>query len=130
MLVEDNDLMREAFRRILQAAPEFELVAEAEETDGAVAAAEESRPDLVLMDLRIPGAGGIEATRRIKRRHPNIRVAAWTAYSDPDFLRGMFDAGASGYLVKGTTGDAFLSSLRRLAAGDEVITPSDLGGGH
>jgi DNA-binding NarL/FixJ family response regulator len=124
VLVEDNPLMREALRRVIATAPDFELVGEAEETDEAVARVEETNPGLVLMDLRIPGAGGIDATRRIKRRHPGTKVVAWTAYGDRDFVKGMVEAGASGYLLKGAPGDAFLASLRSLVAGGSAFSPA------
>ncbi|MBI4260853.1 MAG: response regulator transcription factor [Actinobacteria bacterium] len=117
LLVEDNPSMRSALRRMLDASPDFEVVGEAEETEEAVRLASELEPDLVLMDLRIPGAGGIDATRRIRRRQPDTVVVGWSAYSDREFVRGMIGAGAAGYLLKGTQGDVLLSSLRALTEG-------------
>lgn len=111
VIADDHEAIRTALRDLFDLLPGIEVVGEA--TDGweAVALAEALRPHVVIMDLRMPGLDGIEATRLIKESHPQIRVVGHSAYASPDLTRAMEEAGADGFAVKGALD---LAALERL----------------
>lgn len=102
LLVDDDGGVREALRRLL-VDDGFDIVGEAGDGSEGVAKAEELRPDVILMDMRMPVLGGIEATRLIKELHPGTQVIILTVYDDPALKRFAADAGAYAYVVKGTS---------------------------
>lgn len=121
LLVDDHELVRTGFRHILDDAPGVEVVGEAESGEDAIVKAKQLEPDLVLMDINMPGIGGIEATRRVRRQNPNTQVIAVTVLSDAPFPEQLHDAGALGYLTKGCPADEMLQAIKVVSAGRPFI---------
>ena len=124
LVVDDQDLVRQGLRLILELAG-IEVVAEAHDGAEAVAAVEEHAPDVVLMDLRMPGMDGIEATRRITGAHP-ARVLALTTFDVDEHVVDALRAGAVGFLLKDVTAESLVEAVRRAAAGEPVVAPAVL----
>ena len=124
LVVDDQDLVRQGLRLILELAG-IDVVAEARDGAEAVAAVEEHAPDVVLMDLRMPGMDGIEATRRITAAHP-ARVLALTTFDVDEHVVEALRAGAVGFLLKDVTSESLVEAVRRAAAGEPVVAPAVL----
>ena len=124
LLADDQELLRAGYRMILDAQPDVDVVAEAEDGLAAVAAAHAHAPDVVLMDVRMPGIDGIEATRRIVAERPRTRVLILTTFDLDAYVLDGLRAGASGFLLKDLRKAELLSAIRSVAAGDAVIAPS------
>ena len=123
LLADDHPVVREGLRGMLAAEPDIEVVGEAASGPEAVALAARLHPDVVLMDLRMPGGDGVEATRRLR----GTTVVVLTTYdSDADILRAV-EAGAAGYLLKDTPRAALAGSVRAAARGETVLTPAVAG---
>lgn len=127
LLADDHAIVRNGLRSLLAAAPDMAVVGEAEDGATAVAAAGELRPAVVVMDVSMPGAGGVDATDRIRRAWPEVRVLALTAHEDPGYLRKLLAVGATGYLLKRTAADELLRAVRAVAAGGTYLDPSVAG---
>jgi DNA-binding NarL/FixJ family response regulator len=123
LVVDDHALHRDGTRQILQQHPDLEVVAEAGSAELALALVNQTHPTVVLMDIRLPGMNGIEATRRIRHAHPDVRVLMVTAYDDAEYVRGALDAGAAGYLSKTAPGRELVEAVRAVAAGTAVLQP-------
>ncbi len=123
LIADDQELVRYGMRLVLEAEPGFDVVGEAEDGASAVRAAERTRPDVVLMDVRMPGVDGIEATRRITELLPATRVLVLTTYDLDDYAFGALRAGASGFLLKDTRPAALVAAIRSVADGDAVVAP-------
>ncbi|WP_117208530.1 response regulator [Allorhizocola rhizosphaerae] len=126
MLVDDQQLVRAGLRMLCESAPDMEVVGEASDGAAAVRMAEELRPDVILMDLRMPGVNGIVATGRILQQRPSTRVLVLTTFDDDDHLYPALAAGACGFLVKDATPGELLDGIRRAAAGDSPFSPAVL----
>ncbi|MFB7506940.1 response regulator [Streptomyces broussonetiae] len=124
LVVDDQPLQRFAFRMLLDAVPETEVVGEAAHGGEAVRKAAELRPDVVLMDVRMPGMDGIEATRRITASGDRSRVLVLTTFDLDEYVHAALRAGASGFLLKDARPEELLAGIRAVAAGDAVIAPS------
>src|SRR6266511_3939258 len=122
LLVDDHALFREGLEGLLAYQNDFKVVGQAEDAQGALALAQEVRPDVVLMDVDLPGDDGISATRRIKAAVPEATVVMLTAYDDSDRLLQALKAGAQGYLLKNIRSTELLDQLRGLAAGEAPIS--------
>ena len=123
LLVDDQDLVRYGFRLMLEATPGMVVVGEADDGERAVGAAERLRPDVVLMDVRMPGIDGIEATRRILALWPRTRILVLTTYDLDDYAFGALRAGAAGFLLKDTRPEQLVAAIRAVHAGDAVVSP-------
>ncbi len=124
LLVDDHPVVREGVRGMLAGEPDIEIVAEAGSADEAVVMAGARRPDVILMDLRMPGGDGVEATTRIMDAGSASRVLVLTTYeSDTDILRAV-EAGAAGYLLKDATRTELAEAIRIAARGETVLSPS------
>jgi DNA-binding NarL/FixJ family response regulator len=119
MLVDDHDLVREGIRRIIDREPGFAVLGEAESGDTALQLLERVQPDVVLLDVRMPGISGIETTRRIRAAFPTVRVLILTAYAD--YAVEAFRAGASGYVLKSARSSELIAALRSVFSGSMVI---------
>jgi DNA-binding NarL/FixJ family response regulator len=123
LLVDDQELVRYGFRLMLEATEGMVVVGEADDGASAIGAVERLQPDAVLMDVRMPGIGGIEATKEITRRHPDTRVLVLTTYDLDEYAFGALGAGASGFLLKDTRPDDLVAAVRAVHAGDAVVSP-------
>lgn len=124
ILVDDHPVVRHGLRGMLEAEPDLTVVGEAASGPDGVALAAELRPDIVLMDLRMPGGDGVEATARILATVPGVRVLVLTTYeSDRDILRAI-EAGAGGYLLKDASPGELAAAVRAAARGETVLAPS------
>ncbi|GLZ13386.1 DNA-binding response regulator [Actinomadura sp. NBRC 104425] len=124
MLVDDHPVVREGLRGMLSAEDGIEVVAEAGDAAEAVAAVRRHEPDVVLMDLRLPNADGVEATARVLAQRPGTRVVVLTTYeTDRDILRAV-EAGATGYLLKDASRQELAQAVRAAARGETVLAPS------
>ncbi|MFE5487791.1 response regulator [Streptomyces sp. NPDC056527] len=124
VLTDDQPLVRTALRMVIAETPGLDVVGEAGNGAEAVELAGTLRPDVVVMDLRMPGMDGIEATRRIMTDQATTRVLVLTTFDDDDYVYGALRAGASGFLVKDMGLDDILAAIRVVAAGDALIAPS------
>ena len=123
LIVDDQPLQRFGFRMLLDSAPDTQVVGEAENGAGAVRQVAALRPDVVLMDVRMPGMDGIEATRRIVAAGGRSRVLVLTTFDLDDYAHAALRAGASGFLLKDALPEELLAGIRAVAAGDAVIAP-------
>jgi DNA-binding NarL/FixJ family response regulator len=125
LLAEDHQIVRSGLRRLLENEPGFEVVAEANDGRNAVALASELSPDVVVMDVAMPGLDGVEATRQILDRSGGAtRVVALSGHSDPRFVSRMLAAGASAYVLKASAFAELALALRSVAAGGTYASPS------
>ncbi|QIK71093.1 response regulator transcription factor [Propioniciclava coleopterorum] len=123
LLVDDQELVRYGFRLVLEAEDDMVVVGEAADGGEAIRAAATLKPDVVLMDVRMPGIGGIEATRRITATLPDVRVLVLTTYDRDEFAFGALQAGAAGFLLKTTRPDELVAAIRTVRRGDAVVAP-------
>lgn len=124
LLADDHAVLRTGLRMLINSQPDMEVVGEAASGEDALRITRELRPDLVLMDLTMPGAGGVEATARIQREAPGVRVLALTMHDDPAYLRAALAAGASGYVLKRAADTELLSAIRITHRGETFLAPS------
>jgi len=124
VLADDQRLVRESLATLLGLLDGIELVATASDGEEALALAAEHNPDVVLMDLRMPRMDGIEATGRLRERHPEVRVIALTTYADDESVLGVLHAGARGYLTKDASSQDIRSAILAVAAGDAALDPA------
>ncbi|MFD8141834.1 response regulator [Streptomyces sp. NPDC059708] len=123
LVADDEALLRMAFATVLEAQPDMAPVGEAADGDEAVRLARELRPDVVLMDVRMPGTDGIEATRKLVEVSPGSRVLILTTFDLDEYAFAGLHAGASGFLLKNTRPEELLTAIRDVAAGDAVVSP-------
>ncbi|MFJ4876930.1 response regulator [Streptomyces sp. NPDC088745] len=123
LIADDEALLRMAFGTVLEAQPDMAPVGEAPDGTEAVRLARELRPDVVLMDVRMPGTDGIEATRQVIRVSPRSRVLILTTFDLDEYAFAGLNAGASGFLLKNTRPEELLTAIRSVAAGDAVVSP-------
>ena len=124
LLVDDQSLVRTGFRMILHDEADIEVVGEAADGRAAVEAVGRLRPDVAIMDIRMPIMDGIEATRRIVADAPSTRVLVLTTFDADEFVVEALRAGASGFLLKDVAPDDFVAAIRTVAAGDALLSPS------
>jgi len=123
-LVDDQRLMRDGLRTLLELEDGLEVAGEAEEGQGALQLYEAVRPDVMLMDVRMPGMDGVEATRRLLARWPEARVIILTTFDDENYIFEGLRAGALGYLLKDVSGQELAEAIRKVAQGGALIEPS------
>jgi DNA-binding NarL/FixJ family response regulator len=124
LLADDQRLVRESLGTLLGLLDGIELVASAADGEEALALADKHRPEVVLMDLRMPHLDGIEATRRLRERHPEVGVIALTTYADDESVLGALRAGARGYLTKDASSEDIRTAILTVAAGDAALDPA------
>jgi DNA-binding NarL/FixJ family response regulator len=127
LLADDHAIVREGLRSLIDAQPDLEVVGEASDGESACLRAIDLRPDVVVMDVSMPGLTGDRATERLKREMPDIKVLALTVYEDRNHLRKLLKAGVSGYVLKLATGDELIRALRAVAAGGVYLDPAVAG---
>lgn len=121
LLVDDHQLVRSGIRRILDEAEGITVVAEAEDGEGAVRLVRRCRPDVVLMDVNMPGMGGLEATRKLLRVDKNLRIIALTIHVGEPYPSRLLEAGAQGYITKGCNEDEIVRAIRAVANGERYL---------
>ncbi|WP_344149185.1 response regulator transcription factor [Kribbella yunnanensis] len=126
LVVDDQPMIRHSLRLIVDGASDLEVVGEAGTGEGAVAKAVELRPDVVLMDIRMPGGDGIEATRRITSELPGTRVVVLSMFELDEYVHAALQAGASGFLLKDAEPDRLVDAVRRTHTGESLFAPSIL----
>lgn len=124
LLVDDHAIVRAGVKLLLQSQPDLEVVGEAEEGRQAVEMVSELRPDVVLMDVAMPGMNGLEATQRIKESFPRVQVLALTMHEDERYFFQILQHGASGYVVKGASPADLLAAIRAVSQGQAYLHPS------
>ncbi|MDQ7028551.1 MAG: response regulator transcription factor [Ardenticatenia bacterium] len=123
LLVDDHEVVRLGLKALLERYPHFEVVAEASTADEAVARVHQYRPDVVVMDIRLPGRSGIEATREIKAAYPDVEVIILTSYAEDELLFEAIQAGASGYVLKQIGSDDLVRALETVGRGEALLDP-------
>jgi DNA-binding NarL/FixJ family response regulator len=124
LLADDHALVREGTRRLLENENDVEVVAEAASGEEAIDAAKRLHPDIAIMDIAMPGIGGIEATRAIKISCPETAVLVLSAYDDEPYLMALLEAGAAGFLLKNVHGQELINAIRAVSRGESVLQPS------
>lgn len=123
LIVDDHDLIRYGIKKLLTNSRDINVVGEADSGEAAVRMARELKPDIVLMDLKMPGIGGIEATHKLLRSNPKIKVIAVTSCDEEPFPYRLVRAGASGYVTKSADVEELLTAIHRVHEGQVYITP-------
>jgi DNA-binding NarL/FixJ family response regulator len=124
LIADDHPHFRAGLRALLLSAPDVEVVQEASDGDEAIRLAARLQPDVILMDLNMPGVGGIEATRRILRTSPHIAILVISMFEDDDSIFAALQAGARGYLLKGALKAEILRSIRAVTSGEAIFGPA------
>lgn len=123
ILVDDHDLVRMGVRRLMDDVDEIEIVGEGGSGEEAVELTRSKSPDVVLMDLNMPGIGGLEATKKLKHINPDIKILIVTMVEDVLFPQRLLKAGASGYITKGASVSEILHAMREVLAGRRYVSP-------
>lgn len=125
LIADDHPLFRDGVReRLLETDPTIEVVGEAADGREAIALVEKLQPDLVLMDVAMPGLNGIEATKRVKARWPEVSILGLTVYDDEAYVIALLEAGAAGYLLKTVAAAELAAAIHRVHEGEPVLSPS------
>ena len=127
LIVDDHEVVRIGLRSLLERVPQFTVVGETDSGARAVELTDQLRPDVVVMDIRMPELNGVEACRRIKARHPDVKVIMLTSYPDDEMVFGAVMAGASGYVLKQAGSTELIEAIRTVARGESLLDPSVTG---
>ncbi len=123
LLVDDHPIVRQGVRSVLANHPDIQVVGEADSAATLFASLDTARPNVILLDIRMPGPNGIEITQRLKREHPEIRVIVLSTYDEDEFLLGALRAGAEGYLLKSASAQVLASAIRQVGQGERLLSP-------
>ncbi|SDT99950.1 two component transcriptional regulator, LuxR family [Pseudomonas pohangensis] len=123
LVVDDHDLVRAGITRMLEDVPGIQVVGEAGSGEEALKKTRELKPDVILMDIKMPGIGGLEATRKLMRSNPDLKIIAVTACEEEPFPSRLLQAGAAGYLTKGSALSDMLQAIRQVFSGQRYISP-------
>jgi two-component system invasion response regulator UvrY len=123
MLVDDHDLVRSGIRRLLEDVRDIRVMAEAETGEQAIRLVRKHAPDVILMDVSMPGIGGLEATRKITRSQPDMKIIVVSIHDDDPFPARLLEAGASGYITKGCSVDEIVAAIKAVHQGQQYLSP-------
>jgi DNA-binding NarL/FixJ family response regulator len=126
LIVDDHDLIRKGLRHAFDRDPEFEVVGEADTAGDALRLASSLQPSVVIMDLRLPDGSGLDATRKLRKAHPNMGIVVLTMYAGDDQLFGALDAGASAFVPKSAPANDVVSAARHAASNPTAFSAADL----
>ncbi|MFN8188317.1 MAG: response regulator transcription factor [Gaiellales bacterium] len=124
LIADDHEIVREGLRLSLSRSQHIRVIGEASDGEAAVALAERRRPDVVVMDIRMPGMDGLEATKQLNERLPDTNVLLFTAFSERSLLGRGLDAGARGYLLKEASNETLVRAIEKVAAGEGYVDPA------
>ncbi|HBX71008.1 MAG TPA: DNA-binding response regulator [Chloroflexi bacterium] len=124
LLVDDHEVVRLGLRALLERHPQFEVVAEAGTARDAIEQVEQYSPDVVVMDIRLPGGSGIEACEEISEKHPETKVIMLTSYAEDEMLFSAIRAGASGYVLKQIEGEGLVRAIEAVGRGEALLDPA------
>ncbi|WP_114418820.1 response regulator [Marinospirillum perlucidum] len=124
LIVDDHDLIRTGIERMLEDAEGIDVIGQATDGEDAIQQTRDLKPDIVLMDVKMPGIGGIEATRKICKVNPETEVIGLTASGDDTFVQMLLQAGAKGYLTKGSSFEEVVRAIRLVSAGQHYVDPT------
>ncbi|MEJ2740721.1 MAG: response regulator transcription factor, partial [Dehalococcoidia bacterium] len=127
LIADDHPLLRESLHKTLSNQRDMKVVGEAGDGNEVIRMAEELKPDIIIMDIMMPTVNGIEASKQIKKDHPNIAILILTAYDDDNYVLGLLEAGAAGYLLKSARGQNIVNAIRAIEAGESVLHPNIIG---
>jgi DNA-binding NarL/FixJ family response regulator len=127
VLADDHAVVRAGTRQLLERQPDMQVVGEAADGEEAIRLARELKPDVVVMDVRMPRLSGVEATRRIKQELPRVAVLVLTAHDDDEYVFALLQSGANGYLLKTAETDELVKAIRTVAAGQSTLDPTVAG---
>ena len=121
LLADDQSILADGIRSVLSSCPEIEVVGIAADGFEALSMLEKQKPDVILMDIRMPNMNGVIATQEVKRRHPDVKVLILTTFDDSDYILNAINNGASGYLLKDTSSSALIDAIKNAYAGDTIL---------
>ena len=124
LIVDDHEVVREGLRLSLSRAPNIRVIGEAADGKSAIALAERRRPDIVIMDVRMPEMDGLEATKVLGERNPDIPVLIFTAYSERSLLSRGLDSGAKGYILKEAPHQTLIRAIEKVSSGEVYVDPA------
>ncbi|NIW44446.1 MAG: response regulator [candidate division Zixibacteria bacterium] len=124
LLVDDHEVVRLGIKALLSNYPEYEVVTEAANADEAIARAQEYQPDVIIMDIRLPGKSGIDATRDIMEELPDTKIIMLTSFAEDDLLFDAINAGAYGYILKQIGSDDLINALEAIGRGEALLDPA------
>lgn len=124
LLVDDHAIMRDGIRALLSLRDDIEIVGEAADGEGAIAKTLELSPDVIVMDIAMPGMDGLEAARRIKKQNPSVKILFLTQYDSREYVVSAVKVGASGYIPKRALGSELISAIRAVYRGDSFLHPT------
>lgn len=123
LIADDHPLLRQALSQVFSSQKDMEIIGEASNGEEAVNLASQLKPDIVVMDIMMPQFDGLEASRQIKKLAPTIAILVLTAYEDDNYVLGLLEAGAAGYLLKSARGQDLVDAIRAIRAGESVLHP-------
>ena len=123
LLADDHVILREGIRQFLEDVDDIEVVGEADDGAGALHLVQKLMPDVVVLDIRMPVISGVEAARRIKIQHPEVKVLILTAYDDDPYVFALLQAGADGYIMKTSRAEELIRAVRDVYAGNKALSP-------
>ena len=123
ILADDHAVVRKGIREFLEEAGDIDVIAEAGDGREALSLVEQHRPDVAVLDIRMPQVTGVEATRHIKAHHPEVRVLILSSYDDDPYVFALLQAGASGYVLKTASGDEIVRAVRTIYRGESALSP-------
>ncbi len=124
LIADDHEVVREGLRLSLSRTPHIRVIGEASDGEAAISLAERRRPDVVIMDIRMPGLDGLEATKEVTERFPGTEVLLFTAFGERSLLGRGLDAGARGYLLKEASSDTLVRAIEKVANGEAYVDPA------
>jgi len=124
MLVDDHEVVRLGIKALLSNFPEYEVIAEASDSNEAIMKAKEYKPDAIIMDIRLPGKNGIEATKEIMEDNPDTKIIMLTSFAEDELLFDAINAGAYGYILKQIGSDDLLNALAAIGRGEALLDPA------
>ena len=123
LIVDDHPIVRQGLRSLLSNYPDMTLVGEADSAPAAVELARGAMPDVILLDIRMPGMSGVEAARLLSRQHPTAKILMLTSFDDEEYVTGALQAGAIGYVLKSASDETLAQAVRAVYRGERVLSP-------